>query len=103
MCQRTFVFRCQKGTGWYGKKEIRRPSLRGCQEETGHIHSSPIAFSCDVMRNYPGLTPTGKSQRSPSEECKALNKAHSLSEECKALHKMGNCFDDSIWLAIPQS
>lgn len=56
---------------------------------THRVHSSSAAFSCDVMRNYPGLTPTGKTQRSPSEEWKALNKAHSPSEEWKALHKMG--------------
>lgn len=57
---------------------------------THRVHSSPAAqFSCDVMRNYPDLTPTGKTQRSLSEEWKALNKAHSPSEEWKALHKMG--------------
>lgn len=70
---------------------------------THRVHSSPTVFSCDIMKNYPGLTSTGKTQRSPCEEWKALYKAHRLFAECKALHKMGNYFDDSIWLAIPQS
>ena len=96
----------KKGQGGPERKKSENHPSEAAKKRQGMshscVHSSPTVFSSDAMRNYPGLTPTGKTQRSPSEECKSLHKAHRLSEESKALHKIGNYFDDSIWLAIPE-